>query len=269
MLDINNLSITFNEGTVNEKKALDNISLHLDKGDFVTVIGSNGAGKSTMLNCISGTYLSDEGTIVLNGKEIQDMKEHRRARQIGRLFQDPLKGTAPNMTIEENISLAYRRGNPQRDLYHRFIKTGFNDNEIKMVKERISELELGLEDRLTSKVGLLSGGQRQALTLMMATINTPTLLLLDEHTAALDPKTADKVMKITDKVVKENNITTIMITHNIRQALEYGNRMIVMSEGNILMEFNAEEKSKMSIEDVMNIYHSTSAKDLSDKMILD
>jgi putative ABC transport system ATP-binding protein len=269
MLDINNLSITFHPGTANEKKALKEVSLHLDNGDFVTIIGSNGAGKSTLLNCISGSYESNDGTIVLDGKEIQYMKEHKRSKMIGRLFQDPLKGSAPDMTIEENLELAFRRGNKKNGLYDRFLKIGLTKDEREFMKEKISHLELGLEDRFNTKVGLLSGGQRQALTLMMSTINTPTLLLLDEHTAALDPKTAKKVMEITDKVVNENKITTIMITHNIQQALEYGNRMIVMSEGNILMEFSKEEKSKMSVEDVMKIYQSKSAQDLSDKMILD
>lgn len=269
MLDINKVSITFNKGTINEKKALDQIDLHLNEGDFITIIGSNGAGKSTLLNCISGTYESDEGSIVLQGKEIQYLKEHKRAKHIGRLFQDPLKGTAPNMSIEENLELAYRRGNPKQDIYHRFLKIKLTKQEKDLFKEKIKHLELGLEDRLNSKVGLLSGGQRQALTLLMATITPPTLLLLDEHTAALDPKTAAKVMDITDKIVHEHNTTTIMITHNIKHALAYGNRMIVMSEGKILMEFNQEEKAKMSVEDVMKVYASTSAKEFSDKMILD
>ncbi|MDL2276268.1 ATP-binding cassette domain-containing protein [Breznakia sp. OttesenSCG-928-G09] len=269
MLDVENLSITFHAGTVNEKKALDNVSLHLDDGDFITIIGSNGAGKSTLLNCISGTYENDEGYIVLDGKEIQFMKEHKRAKMIGRLFQDPLKGSAPDMTIEENLGLAYRRGNSKNNLYERFLKIGLTKDEKEFMKKKISQLDLGLEDRLSTKVGLLSGGQRQALTLMMSTINTPTLLLLDEHTAALDPKTAKKVMEITDHIVQDNKITTIMITHNIQQALAYGNRMVVMSEGKILMEFNKEEKEKLSVEEVMKIYHNKSTQNLSDKMILD
>lgn len=269
MLDIKNLSITFNAGTINEKKALDNLSLHLNKGDFVTIIGSNGAGKSTLLNCISGTYESDNGIILLDNQEIQFLKEHKRAKHIGRLFQDPLKGTAPNMSIEENLELAYRRGNPKQDIYHRFLKINLKKDERALFKEKIAHLGLGLENRMNSKVGLLSGGQRQALTLLMATITPPTLLLLDEHTAALDPKTATKVMNITDQIVKENHTTTLMITHNIKHALAYGNRMIVMSDGKILMEFNEEEKAKMSVEDVMKIYAKTSAKELSDKMLLD
>jgi len=269
MLDINNLSITFHAATANEKKALDNLSLHLDDGDFITIIGSNGAGKSTLLNCISGTYQSDDGSIVLDGKAIQYMKEHKRSKMIGRLFQDPLKGSAPDMSIEENLELAFRRGNKKNGIYDRFLKIGLTKEEKVFMKKKIAHLELGLEDRFHTKVGLLSGGQRQALTLMMATINTPTLLLLDEHTAALDPKTAKKVMEITNKIVTKNKITTLMITHNIQQALTYGNRMIVMSEGKILMEFNKEEKSKLNVEDVMKIYHTKSAQDLSDKMILD
>lgn len=269
MLDIKDLSITFNEGTINEKKALDNLSLHLDKGDFVTIIGSNGAGKSTLLNCISGTYESDAGKIILANKEIQYMKEHKRAQMIGRLFQDPLKGSAPDMSIEENLSLAYCRGKSKHSFYDRFFKIGLTKQEKDVMKKNITLLDLGLENRLSSKVGLLSGGQRQALTLMMATINTPTLLLLDEHTAALDPKTAEKVMEITDTIVKEKQITTIMITHNIQQALTYGNRMIVMSEGKIIMEFSKEEKENLVVEDVMRLYHSKSSNDLSDKMILD
>ncbi len=269
MLDIKDLSITFNADTVNEKKALDSVNLHLNEGDFVSVIGSNGAGKSTLLNCISGTYIPDSGSILLDGKDITYMREHKRAKKIGRLFQDPLKGTAPNMSIEENLSLAYRRGNPSNSIYNRFLKTGLNHDERTLVKTKLVSLGLGLEERLNSKVGLLSGGQRQALTLMMATINVPTLLLLDEHTAALDPKTAAQVMKITDNVIKDNHITTLMITHNITQALNYGNRLIVMSEGKILMEFNQEEKSKMSVEDVMKVYSAASAVDLSDKMLLE
>lgn len=269
MLRIRNLGVTFNEGTVNEKRALDNLNLDLEKGDFVTIIGSNGAGKSTLLNCISGSIINDQGTIELDGQEIQDRKEYKRAKQIGRLFQDPLKGTAPNMTIEENISLAYQRGNSENKIQQRFFKISLTKQEKEIVKEKLKHLNLGLDERFQTKVGLLSGGQRQALTLMMATINTPPLLLLDEHTAALDPKTADKVMAITDKLVKENQITTLMITHNIKQALEYGNRMIVMSKGRILMEFSQADKAKMTVEDIMKIYSQTAKQDLSDKMILE
>lgn len=269
MLEIKDLSITFNKGTMNEKKALDQLNLTLNDGDFVTIIGSNGAGKSTLLNCISGTYLSDSGTIKLDGKELLQLKEHKRAKMIGRLFQDPLKGTAPNMSIQENLELAYRRGNPKNDIYHRFLKVSLSKAEKQAFKERLAHLELGLEDRMNTKVGLLSGGQRQALTLLMATINPPTLLLLDEHTAALDPKTAAKVMEITNRIILENHTTTLMITHNIKHALAYGNRMIVMSDGKILMEFDQKQKATMSVEDVMKVYASTSAKEFSDKMLLD
>lgn len=269
MLKIENLSITFHAGTVNEKKALQQINLELKEGDFVSVIGSNGAGKSTLLNCISGTYESDQGCIELNGTFIQNMREHKRAKMIGRLFQDPLKGTAPDMTIEENLGLAFQRGKKEHSIYNRFFKIGLTKQERQLMKEKITHLGLGLEDRLHTKVGLLSGGQRQALTLMMATINTPTLLLLDEHTAALDPKTAGKVMEITNQIVKENKITTIMITHNIQQALTYGNRMLVMNNGQILMDFNEEQKANMTVAEVMKLYQMKSHDDLSDKMILD
>lgn len=268
MLNLKDVSITFNANTPNEKKALKGINLHLNKGDFVTIIGSNGAGKSTLLNCISGSLNIDSGSILLDGKEIHKQKEHKRAQMIGRLFQDPLMGTAPNMSIQENLELAYRRGNSHDSFYQRYLKLNISKEEKALFKEKLARLDLGLEDRMNSKVGLLSGGQRQALTLMMATINPPTLLLLDEHTAALDPKTAAKVMEITDKLIQENNTTTIMITHNINQALQYGNRMIVMSEGDIFMEFSEEEKKNMSVEDVMKIYASANIKELSDKMLL-
>lgn len=269
MLTIKNLSITFNKDTVNEKKALNQLDLHLEEGDFVTIIGSNGAGKSTLLNCISGTYQSDEGSITLDNSNIHNLKEHKRAQYIGRLFQDPLKGTAPNMSIEENLELAYRRGNLQQSFYTRFLKVKISKKEKELFKEKLKLLDLGLEDRMKSKVGLLSGGQRQALTLLMATIIPPTLLLLDEHTAALDPKTATKVMDITNKIIKENNTTTFMITHNIKHALAYGNRMIVMSEGKIILDIDEEEKKKMSVEDVMKLYATLSVQEFSDKMILD
>jgi len=269
MLDIKDLSITFNANTPNEKRALNHVNLHLKKGDFITIIGSNGAGKSTLLNSISGSLNIDSGNITLNGKDIHTMKEHKRASMIGRLFQDPLMGTAPNMSIQENLELAYRRGKDKETFYQKFLKLGISKEEKDLFKNKLSKLSLGLEERMDTKVGLLSGGQRQALTLMMATINPPTLLLLDEHTAALDPKTAAKVMEITDQIIKENNTTTIMITHNISQALAYGNRMIVMSEGKIFMEFSEEEKKKMSVEDVMKIYASANLKELSDHMLLE
>ena len=261
MLNINDVSITFNANTVNERKALDNVSLSLEKGDFVTVIGSNGAGKSTLLNAICGSYEIDSGTVFIDNKTITKLKEYQRAKYIGRLFQDPLRGTAPHMTIEENLGLAYCRGKK------RSLTMGINKNDSEFFKEKLSELDLGLEDRLKSPVGLLSGGQRQALTLLMATIVTPSLLLLDEHTAALDPKTASKVMTITDKIIKENNITTLMITHNVQNALEYGNKTIVLSQGKLVFELNGEQRKDMNVEKLMKLYSST-GDNFSDKMLL-
>lgn len=263
MLEINNVSLTFNAGTVNERQALQNVSLNLDRGDFVTVIGSNGAGKSTLLNCICGSYRADSGTISIDGNDVTKLKEHQRAKYIGRLFQDPMKGTAPSMTIEENLGLAYSRGK------NRSLTAGINKKDYSFFKERLSELGLGLEDRLKSPVGLLSGGQRQAITLLMATIVTPSLLLLDEHTAALDPKTAEKVMAITNKIVNENNITTLMITHNIKNALEYGNKTIVLSQGKLILTLEGEERKNMTVEKLMKLYSSTAADSMTDKMLLD
>lgn len=263
MLKLKNASITFFANTVNERKALDDVSLHLNKGDFATIIGSNGAGKSTMLNAVSGTYSLDTGSVILDGKDITAQKEHKRAKNIGRLFQDPLKGTAPNMTIEENLSLAYSRGS------RRGLSLGIKKKDTQMFKEYLSQLNLGLEDRLKSKVGLLSGGQRQALTLLMATIVTPKLLLLDEHTAALDPKTAAQVMELTNKIVKENSITTLMVTHNIKDALATGNKTIVMGGGKIMMILEGEEREKMTIPELMKIYSANNDTDFSDKMLLD
>ena len=262
MLDLTNVSITFHKNTVNERKALDQVSLHLDSGDFVTVIGSNGAGKSTLLNAISGSYEIDKGKIVLDDKDLSYLKEFKRAKYIGRLFQDPLKGTAPNMTIEENLGLAYSRGR------RRGLSMGIKKADEKLFREKLSQLGLGLEDRMKTKVGLLSGGQRQALTLMMATIVTPSLLLLDEHTAALEPKSAAQVMNITDEIVKENNITTMMITHNIENALEYGNKTIVMSQGKIVLELSGERRKNMTMEQLMELYSNTAHETFSDKMLL-
>ncbi len=268
MLTIKGVSITFNKGLATERKALNKINLTLQDGDFVSVIGSNGAGKSTLLNCISGTYAIDEGSISLNHKEIQNMKEYKRAKHIGRLFQDPLKGTAPSMSIQENLELAYRRGSQNRNFFQKYLKTTISKEDTKLFKEKLQLLQLGLEDRMQNKVGSLSGGQRQGLTLLMATIIPPELLLLDEHTAALDPKTATQVMNITEDIIQEHNITTLMITHNIKHALEYGNRLIVMNEGSILFDFNQEEKSKLSVEDIMRLYAQASEKSFSDSMIL-
>lgn len=248
MLDLTHLSLTFYPGTINEKVALDDVSFHIEKGDFISVLGTNGAGKSTLLNAISGSLDCDSGKIVLDGEDITRYPEYKRAKKIGRLFQDPLKGTAPNMTIEENFGLAYSRG--KRTTLSRAIKKGDRAFFI----EKLKELGLGLEDRITTNVGLLSGGQRQALTLLMATIVTPKLLLLDEHTAALDPKTAKQVMDITDKIVKEHQITTLMITHNMRQALEYGNKTIILNEGKIVKVLEGEERKNTTIENLLEMY---------------
>ena len=263
MLKIEHVNITFNKNTVNERRALQDVSLTLESGDFVTVIGSNGAGKSTLLNVISGTYEADSGNILLDGKDITYLKEHRRARKIGRLFQDPLKGTAPHMTIEENLGLAYSRGKK------RGFSMGVKRSDEEFFREKLRELNLGLEDRLKTPMGLLSGGQRQAVTLLMATIVTPALLLLDEHTAALDPKTAEQVMRLTDEIVKEHQITTLMITHNIKNALEYGNKTLVMSQGKALMMLEGQERANMTVEKLMELYSSTAEDSFTDKMILD
>lgn len=262
MLRLDNVSVTFNANTVNERKALKNINLKLNSGDFVTVIGSNGSGKSTLMNAVCGSCKIDNGRIFIGDKNITYAKEHKRARLIGRLFQDPLKGTAPNMTIEENLGLAYSRGKK------RSLSIGISKKDLKLFREKLAELDIGLEDRMKTPVGLLSGGQRQALTLLMATIVTPKLLLLDEHTAALDPVTADKVMSITEKIVKENNITTLMITHNVSNALEYGNKTLVLSQGNILAYIEGDERANMSISKIMEIYAASSGDNLTDKMLL-
>ncbi|WP_249029132.1 ABC transporter ATP-binding protein [Tannockella kyphosi] len=268
MLKLDNVCITFHGGTVNEKKALQDIHLDIKKGEFITVIGSNGAGKSTLLNVIAGTLEIDKGSIVLDGNDITKLKEHQRAGDIGRLFQDPLKGTAPNMTLEENLSLAYGRGVKKASLYQKYLKLGRTKEEKELFVNYVKKLDLGLETRMTNKVGLLSGGQRQALTLTMATMNPPKLLLLDEHTAALDPKTAKQVMHITKEIIEENHMTCIMITHNIEHALQYGDRMLVMAEGRIIKEIEKEEKQVMTIEDVLKVYAKANVKQLSDSMIL-
>ena len=263
MLDIQNLSKTFNPGTVNEKKALSSLSLHLDEGDFVTIVGSNGAGKSTLFNAIAGSFYADEGSISLAGKDITFMPEHERSRRIGRLFQDPLRGTAPSMTIEENLALAYLRaahGNP-------FSRISKKDKEF--FAEQLKQLDMGLEDRMKNPVGLLSGGQRQALTLLMATMNKPKLLLLDEHTAALDPKTALKVLTLSAKIVEENHLTTMMITHNMKDAIKYGNRLIMMHEGHIIYDVSGEEKKNLQVSDLLAKFQIASGGEFAnDRMIL-
>ncbi len=261
MLEIKNVNVIFNKDTVNEKRALRDLSLILNDGDFATVIGSNGAGKSTMLNVIAGNIEVESGKIYNNGLDITYMKEHKRARFIGRLYQDPLKGTAPHMTIEENMGLAYSRGKRVR------FGLGVRRSDREYFKSVCAKLGLGLEHRLKNEVGGLSGGQRQALTLLMATMETPELLLLDEHTAALDPKTSKKIMEITDRIVSENHITTLMITNNIRDALDYGNKTIFMNNGGILTILEGEERKSMTVSDVMKLYSGTDAI-LSDKMIL-
>ena len=251
MLTLNNISKTFAPGTVNEKKALDGVTLHLNKGDFVTVLGSNGAGKSTLFNAIAGTFAPDCGTISLDGQDITKLPDYKRSKYIGRLFQDPLKGTAPNMTIEENLALAYMRASSHTNPFSMVSKA-----ERREFRDRLAQLDLGLEDRMEQNVGLLSGGQRQALTLLMATLVTPKLLLLDEHTAALDPATAEKVLALTEKIVAENNITCLMITHNIPSALALGNRTIMMGAGRIVAQLEGETRSSMTAEDLLRLFHS-------------
>lgn len=257
MLEIKNVSKTFNIGTVNEKTALNDLCLTLEDGDFVTVIGGNGAGKSTLLNAICGVWKPDCGEIIIDGKNITSMPEHKRAKFLGRVFQDPMMGTAADMEIQENLALAKRRGKL------RGLAWGISKKEKTEYRELLSQLKLGLEDRLTSKVGLLSGGQRQAVTLLMASLNNPKLLLLDEHTAALDPKTAQKVLEITDKIVSENNLTTIMITHNMRDAIKHGNRLIMMHEGRIIVDVKGEDKKKLTVEDLLELFNKASGKEFS------
>lgn len=263
MLDIIGVEKTFNPGTVNEKKALRGIDLHLDEGDFVTVIGGNGAGKSTMLNMIAGVYPVDCGNIIVDGVDVTNLPEHKRAKYLGRVFQDPMTGTAADMQIEENLALAARRG------AFRGLRSGITSKERKEYKELLKILDLGLEERLTAKVGLLSGGQRQALTLLMATLKKPKLLLLDEHTAALDPKTAKKVLDITEEIVAKDNLMTIMITHNMADAIRVGNRLIMMHEGRIVVDVKGEEKKKLTIEQLLQMFEASSGTQMtSDKVML-
>ena len=251
MLKLNNISKTFNPGTVNEKTALSGVNLHLAPGDFVTILGSNGAGKSTLFNAIAGSFLPDGGTITLEGKDITKLPDYKRSKFIGRLFQDPLRGTAPNMTIEENLALANLRASHGRSPFSMITAA-----DRKGFREKLAQLELGLEDRMESMVGLLSGGQRQALTLLMATLVTPKILLLDEHTAALDPGTAEKVLNLTKQIVAENNITCLMITHNIASALELGNRTILMRNGNIALELDDSQRKGMTVEDQLSVFRN-------------
>ena len=242
MLDLKNIRKTFNAKTVNEKVALNGLNLHLNDSDFVTVIGGNGAGKSTMLNAIAGVWPIDQGSIVIDGVDISRLPEHRRAPLLGRVFQDPMTGTAATMQIEENLALAARRGE------RRTLKAGISRVERNQYRDQLAALGLGLEDRMTAKVGLLSGGQRQALTLLMATLKKPKLLLLDEHTAALDPRTAEKVLQLSEKIVTENKLMTLMVTHNMRDAIRYGNRLIMMNDGKIILDIAGEEKQRLTVE---------------------
>ena len=246
MLKLENISLTFNAGTVNEKQALTNLSLHLPEGDFVTILGSNGAGKSTLFNTIAGTYTPDSGRVYLDGQDITALPDYKRSKQIGRLFQDPLKGTAPNMTIEENLALAYLRASHTKSPFSMVSKADRAE-----FHERLKMLNLGLEDRMNQPVGLLSGGQRQALTLLMATLVTPKILLLDEHTAALDPGTAEVVLDLTRKIVAEHHITCLMITHNLASALELGNRTIMMSGGRVVLDIGGEERKGLTVDDLL------------------
>lgn len=263
MLEIQNIYKTFNAGTVNEKHALNGVSLKLEDGDFVTVIGGNGAGKSTTLNAIAGVWPVDEGKIIIDGVDVTKLSEHKRAKYLGRVFQDPMTGTAATMMIEENLALAKRRG------CHRTLRPGIKNSERQEYKELLKILDLGLEDRMTSKVGLLSGGQRQALTLLMATLKKPKLLLLDEHTAALDPKTAAKVLDTTEKIVKRDHLTTLMITHNMKDAIAHGNRLIMMKDGKIILDIRGEEKKKLTVEDLLHKFEEASGEEFSnDKAIL-
>lgn len=262
MLELNNVYKTFNLGTINEKKALNGVNLKLEDGDFVTVIGGNGAGKSTTLNAVAGVWPIDSGSIIIDGVDMTGLSEHKRAPYLGRVFQDPMNGTAATMEIIENLALAARRGQ------HRGLKWGVTKSEKKKYREMLAKLDLGLEDRMTSKVGLLSGGQRQALTLLMATMVTPKLLLLDEHTAALDPATAEKVLKLTKEIVKDRNITCLMVTHNMHQALELGNRTLMMDSGHIVFDVSGEERAKLTVDDLLEKFKDNAGKSLDNDRIL-
>ena len=262
MLEIINATKIFNPGTVNEKTAIDDVSLTLNDGDFVTVIGSNGAGKSTLLNAVAGVFRLDGGKILIDGNDITGMPEYKCAKFIGRVFQDPMTGTAADMQIEENLALAARRGKS------RTLRWAITKKEREKYKEALASLDLGLEDRLTAKVGLLSGGQRQSVALLMATLNSPQLLLLDEHTAALDPKTAAKVLELTEKIVNEEHLTTLMVTHNMRDAIAHGNRLIMMNAGKIIFEVAGEEKKKLTVESLLAKFAEVSGSEFSNDRAL-
>ena len=262
MLEIIDLFKTFNAGTINEKRALNGVSLHLKPGEFVTVIGGNGAGKSTLLNSVAGVFGVDSGKILIDGVDVTALPEYKRAQYIGRVFQDPMMGTAGTMQIEENLALAARRGKP------RTLRPGITAAERNQYREQLEILGLGLEDRMTSKVGLLSGGQRQALTLLMATLQKPKLLLLDEHTAALDPKTAAKVLETTQRIVDRDDLTTLMITHNMRDAIAYGDRLIMMYDGRIVVDVSGEEKKNLTVEQLLGLFSRASGSDVADDKLL-
>ena len=262
MLDITDVRKTFNVKTVNERIALDGVSLHLEAEDFVTVIGGNGAGKSTLLNAIAGVWPVDSGSIVIDGRDITGMPEHKRAIVLGRVFQDPMMGTAATMQIEENLALAARRGDS------RTLKTGITREERAAYRDQLAQLGLGLEDRMTAKVGLLSGGQRQAVTLLMASLRKPKLLLLDEHTAALDPATAAKVLELSDQIVSENKLTTLMITHNMTDAIRHGNRLIMMNEGNIILDVSGEEKQHLSRQELVDKFAALAGTPIESDQVL-
>ena len=262
MLELKNIYKTFNPGTINEKRALNGLNLKLNEGDFVTVIGGNGAGKSTMLNAVAGTWPVDEGQILIDNIDVTKLSEHKRATYLGRVFQDPMTGTAATMGIEENLALAKRRGKS------RLLRSGITKAEREEYKELLKILGLGLEDRLTSKVGILSGGQRQDLTLLMATLQKPKLLLLDEHTAALDPKTAAKVLEITDMIVNRDHLTTLMITHNMKDAIAHGNRLIMMMEGKIILDIQGEEKKKLTVKNLLDQFEKASGEEFSNDSAL-
>ena len=263
MLELHQVCKTFNPGTVNEKAALNHLSLTLEEGDFVTVIGGNGAGKSTMLNAISGVWPVDAGTVRIDGVDVTELSEHQRAVYLGRVFQDPMVGTAGNMTIEENLALAARRGKK------RTLRWGIKKSEREQFKELLRPLGLGLEDRLTAKVGLLSGGQRQALTLLMASLKKPKVLLLDEHTAALDPKTAAKVLELSDQIVEEHKLTTLMVTHNMKDAIAHGNRLIMLDAGRVILDIRGEDKKKLTVPELLARFTAASGEEVeSDRLLL-
>lgn len=262
MLEIKNVSKTFNPGTITEKRALHNVNLKIEDGDFVTVIGGNGAGKSTLLNLIAGVHFTDSGSITLDGVDMTRMPEFKRAKYLGRVFQDPMMGTAGNMEIEENLAMAFRRGKK------RGLGWGINPDERGIYKEKLALLGLGLENRMHSKVGLLSGGQRQAITLLMATLQKPSLLLLDEHTAALDPKTARKVLELTETFIQQDKLTAFMVTHNMRDAIHFGNRLIMMSEGHVVYDVRGEEKKALQVADLLKKFETVSGGFANDRMLL-